>query len=62
MWLDSGTQRPVGDFLGLGLPDDLADREVVPVRVPAVQECGRDPHFIGYPDLHGLPYLRWLYW
>ena len=42
MWLDSDTRRPVGDFLGLGLPDNLADREVVPVRVPAVQECGRD--------------------
>ena len=60
--LDSGTQRPIGDFPGLGLSDDFADREVVPVRVPAVQECGRDPHFVGDSDLHGLPDVRWLFW
>ena len=55
--LDPGAQGAIGDLLGLGLPDDLTDREVIPVRVPAVQECGRDPHFIGYPGLRASVHM-----
>ena len=55
--LDPRAQGAIGDLLGLGLPDDLPDREVVPVRMPAVQECGRDPHFIGYSGVRASVHM-----